>query len=167
MENNSYDYQKLRRISAHLRQLHLNDFLRSRNFDLFCIAQDIDEIWNEKILTVINMLAAKKQKYTRTNFPDEWSDDLFNKFIITTYFLKKENFAEIIPEFLHDYSKWSEIFYQEKQPTPLENDFIRVIGLDLLDLGYEEGDLNKNFSHAGFDLPEIMLKNKNKKYPHQ
>jgi len=32
----------------------------------------------------------------------------------------------------------------------------------LLDLGYKERDLNINFSYAGFDLPEIMLKNKNK-----
>jgi hypothetical protein len=163
MENNSYDYKKLRRISAHLRQLYLNGFLRSRNFDLFCIAHDIDEIWNEKIFTALNIISAKKQKYNRTNFPSEWTDDLFNKFIITTYFLKKENFAEIISGFLHDYSKWSENFYPEKQPTSLENDFIRVIGLDLLDLGYEEGDLNINFSHAGFDLPEIMLKNKIKR----
>jgi len=156
MENSPEKSKSIRRISAHLCQLHLDDYLKSRSFTLFCEAYDIDDIWGNIVDTLLKLYAAKGLKFNRNDYPDERTDNLFKKLVITTYSLKKEKFAEIVPEFLRDYSKWSEKFYSLDEPTPVDTDLIKVIGEDLLDLGFDEEDVFCYFSHSGFDLKSIL-----------
>jgi predicted nucleotide-binding protein len=156
MDDSSYDPKKIRRISAHLRQLHLDDYLKSRSFNLLCEAYDCDEIWGEIVGTLVEQYSSKGLKFNLNNYPDSHTDNLFKKFIITTYLMKKERFAEIIPEFLSDYSKWSPKFYDLNESTPITNDLIKTIGEDLLDLDFGQGDVFMYFHHAGYNLENIM-----------
>jgi predicted nucleotide-binding protein len=155
MDDDSYDSKKLRKISAHLRQLKLNEYLTSRNFNLFCEAYDIDDIWNEIINGHPDQRSIGFSRLVNI-YSDPVIDNFFKKFVIKTYFLKKEKFAEIIPEFLSDYSKWSHYFYDLNEPTPVDNQLIKAIGEDLLDLDFGQEDVFMYFHHAGYNLENVM-----------
>jgi predicted nucleotide-binding protein len=84
------------------------------------------------------------------------TDNLFKKFVINTYFLKKSKFVEIVPEFLSNYSKWSSRFYDLNEVTPVTDEIIKMIGEDLLDMRYNQEDMIMFFHHAGFDFNKIL-----------
>ena len=165
MENNSYDSKKLRKISAHLRQLHLNDYLKSRSFILFCEAYDVDDIWHEVIENHPEQQFRGLKGLTNNSYSDSDTDTLFKKFAIQTYFLKKERFAEIVPEFLSDYSKWSQKYYDLNEPTPVNDDLIKIIWEDLLEMGYVQTEIDMHFQHAGYDVFGIMYSFDKNVYP--
>jgi predicted nucleotide-binding protein len=149
--------KKLRKIYAHLLRLFLQGYLNSRNFNVFCIEYDIDQIWESNLTQFVH----KEEHYYEAlysayrDIPEAWIDPLFKMFLESIYVLKEDHFAEIIVSILKDYSKWNRDLKTD-EPIPLDPDLVSAIAYDLLDLQYDEEDLRMHFQQNGYDL-DILL----------
>lgn len=91
-------------------------------------------------------------------FPDELVKHFLKNFLIEIYCAKIGQFVEIIVSFLTYYSRFNRDL-RDGTPTPIDNELMRAIGFDLLDLDYPEPDIAMDFHTAGYDLPSLLSMN--------
>jgi predicted nucleotide-binding protein len=75
--------------------------------------------------------------------------------LIEIYKEKKGRFIEIVVSFLTYYSRYNRDL-RDYTPIPIDNELMRAIGFDLLDLGYNEPDISMYFDMAGYDLEALL-----------
>ncbi|MFA4859594.1 hypothetical protein [Methanoregula sp.] len=136
----------LKRIYAHLLSLDVDGFLQSRPFKIFCLENDIEDLWIRSFNDVFEH--EDHQDYDSNNFPLSWTDEIFGGFLTQIYIDKEGKFGKIVAAFLKYYSKFSSI--------PINIELIKDIGFDLLDLECDEEWLYIDFENAGYDLPSIL-----------
>jgi predicted nucleotide-binding protein len=157
MEKKSGIGLKLKKLYARLLHLDISGFLKSRQFGIFCIDNDIDILWN-KVFSKINLgyIREGRASHSINDFPDDWSDSLLWEFEEDLFLERSEDFAEIIISLLDYYSKYNARI-SDGSPTPIEDYLIISVGRCLIDLGYSVGDL---FIRAGYNYNEIVYKAK-------
>src|SRR5208283_971237 len=168
MEDSSKAWKKLKKIYAHLFQLDLRSYLKSQNFEFFCIGHDIENIWGSLITQPSQNIRSIQitpqydlslppipEHFNRYTFPDLWTNELFKEFLLSIYSIKEIQFPEIVITMIRDYSKWNKDL-QTGNPIPIDEDIITSIAFDLIDLDYAEEDLQNYFGINGYDLNSYL-----------
>lgn len=168
MENHTNIAEEIKKLYVHLLRLGLLGFVKSAEFDFFCEENGLDAIRNEifcslltenKIPIPIKGYYANQQVIINfSNFPEDLVKPFFKDFLIKAYIQKTDRFVEIVVSFLTYYSRYNRNF-TDFTPTPIDNDSMRTIGVDLLDLDYDEQDIEMYFSMAGYDLNNLLSMN--------
>ena len=163
MENNSHEtreqlLKKLKKIFAHLLNLNLSGFMNSDKFEIFIIENDLEEI-KDKITNVLVGVGDESayEFSTRELYSEKWVKNFLKEILLQIYFYKKEEFPKILVSLLRYYSKYN---YNLKtyKPIPIDNEIIKSIGEDLLEMGYDIELLRSIFYTAGYDLKGILDK---------
>jgi thiol-disulfide isomerase/thioredoxin len=152
----------LKKIKAHLLELSIFEYLKSRNFELFCMEQDIDEIWDLLVTSYSQKTVMQGgSNFDRYHIPRFLKDDILGEFLTTLFTKKTTKFIDILPEFLYNYSIWCG---KNKRYVPLEWEFVWKLRADCLDLGYDpENEVIACFNLVGFDADYFLMENSKKK----
>jgi len=157
---------KLRKLRVHfLGRLFLLGFIKSEQFDLFCEEFGLENMrdaifvsllkTNQKIIRIKGYKAPGEIILDFSDFPEEYIKPFFKSFILNIYSQKEAQFVEIIVSLLTYYSRYN-CNFQTDMSTQIDNDTLRIIGIDLLDLGFAETDIRMYFSFAGYDLDSLL-----------
>jgi hypothetical protein len=139
-----------KKIKAHFLRLSIDQYILSRDFELFCMEFDIDEIWNE-IIKEINKKNHQFgiKEFNKNEIPYRHVDNLFGLFLGTIFDKSPEKFEEIIPEMLWNYSEWNK---NTLNAVILDSALVRKIRADCFDFGFDPiEDVDASFALAGFD----------------
>jgi len=168
MEKHDKNADEIKKIYVHLQQLGLYNFFKSNQFDLFCeengLEKNRDTIYQS--LLQINNITIRVKQYRSSEeiiidyrvFPEEIVKPFLKNFLVEIYAQKQNDFVEIIVSFLTYYSRYNQNL-KDGKPTPIDNELMRNIGFDLIDLGYSEQDISIYYQIAGYDLYALISMN--------
>ncbi|MFA5413826.1 MAG: nucleotide-binding protein [Patescibacteria group bacterium] len=168
MEKHDKNAEDIKKIYVHLQQLGIHNFFKSHQFDLFCEENGLEKIRDTiyKSLLHINNIPIKVKHYRNfedmiidfQEFPEGIVKPFLKDFLIEIYDKKQLQFIEIVVSFLTYYSRYNQNLNDGK-PTPIDNDLMKIIGIDLLDLDFDERDIRMYFDIAGYDLNALLSMN--------
>jgi predicted nucleotide-binding protein len=157
----------LKRIYVHLQLLlFLHDFIISKEFDLFCEENGLEEIRNAVFTSLHKtygiprkpnyfLTMAGKIRMDFSSFPEELVKPFLKDFLIEIYKTKNEQFVKIVVSLLTYYSRYN-CDLKNGKPIPISDDIMCEIGFDLLDLDYDEPDITMYYNMAGYNLENIL-----------
>jgi len=156
----------LNRIYVHLQLLDLLGFVKSKEFDLFCEEQGLEK-FRDTIFTslyqryfspksVIYLLTTSgKFRIDFSDFPEALVKPFLKDFLVEIYSKKNELFIEIVVSFLTYYSLYNRDF-RDGKPTPIDDNIMRKIALDLVDLRDGDDEVRMFFKFAGYDIDALL-----------
>jgi predicted nucleotide-binding protein len=97
-------------------------------------------------------------------FPEGIVKPFLKEFLIEIYDKKQFQFVNIVVSLLTYYSRYNQNL-KDGKPTPIDDNLMRIIGFDLLDMDYDEPDIRMYFNMEGYDLDALLSMNDPKPSP--
>jgi hypothetical protein len=116
----------IKRLTARLFTLPIEDYLSSENFSSFCRDHDLSDAWREKL---------EFSRDTPSLYGDAVIENAFVLFLHLIFHYRPNEFLKLFTHFLIGFSQ------EIAQPLPV-NDLKK----DLMDLGYSDKDIETEFS---------------------
>lgn len=159
--------KNIKRLYVHLQLLlNLEGFLKSKEFELFCEENGLEKFRDAVVTSLqqdLGVLLVLKRSLTTSgnmiidfdNFPEALVKPFLKDFLIEIYEKRNEQFVEIVVSFLSYYSQYNRDF-REGKPTPIDDNLMRKIALDLINLREGDDDVRMFFELAGYDLDALL-----------